>query len=258
MPYYITAKNGSKFLSIPIEDKHQYYDTYNRPGYVLKYDSNTGAGIRVKPDNIIILFDSNNIQMSEGTGEDQRVGNKVLLKKMQHMTTLWINSNEFISNFTHGTSIDFSMKFRLMTVKFDDPKTKSVLADWYNTTYVPNSYGASSNTNYISNQAQMLRESTEYTGTFKIIHDEIFTLNKANSVFYKNLAFTPNKQITFENSTDYMTNDDFINTYTFIITPSNIFTDMDTVSADKCLNLTSGVSNLFTASCNTKISYIDV
>lgn len=257
MPYYITAKNGNKLLSIPIEDKHQYYDTYYQPGYLLKLDQTTGAGLQPRQDNIIHVFDTNRIKIAQGTDEDQRIGNKVMLKTIQTNINFRFLPLTLITDFGHGDLINLYMKFRLMTVHFDDSMTRADIAEWFRATYMPTAYGDGDITMVMSNQVQNLRESTPYTGKFKIIHDTVFSLSKDKCNLNTSLLLKPNKQITF-NDTNDITNEDFQNTYTFIITPSFNEMDMDPVSSDRLDHYATSVCNLFSLTANTKITYLDV
>lgn len=234
MSYRVLAYKGNKVISIPLEEKHKYYNytaTSNGENSISFYP-NTGNGINqiaVKPDKFRIIHDSNVFTLAKGTGDQDRVGSKVALKCIDITFYVRLSIDTFINYIPHGELADLSLNMRLLTVHFDDTMSPTLLADWFNKTYIYyyNFATLTPNEQSQSCHQDMLRESSEYTGKFKILHDLKFKLDKNHTIIQGHYQLKPNMNLTFDDSDNSVVNDDFINTYTFLIAPIDYRLDTD-------------------------------
>ena len=171
--------------------------------------------------------------------------------------------------------------YRLQVIHFDDPLPSTVSAsnavknkvtEWFNQTYVPQKYNtgaAASWADYgysllMSNKVQMLRESTSYTGKFKIIKDIQFSLNQNKTYQIIDFQLDPKKQVnmTTEDGINYtITNDWWVNTVIVLWQPMNYDLDMDPLSAATLKALTSSSYSSYTIgeiTKSVKLTYYDV
>lgn len=240
MSYYIKAHKGMNSLSIPVEEKHLYKNI--APTFIKQSQfhiessgspSSLQDGYVVTNNNVQSVWDTNAFVLSQGTSAQSRIGDKVMLKSVKFDFNLSFDyryQKELIM--TNYVTMPTWAKYRLMIVHFDQSMTNSDIARWYRFTYVPDSVTGDSSL-VMSNQCQTLRESTTYTGKFKILHDQIIELTtNMNQSKHIVISLKPHKNITFNSSGD-PTNDDFINTYCFLIKPSYYQVDMDPVTYDK-------------------------
>lgn len=270
MAYKLYAKKGKKTMPIKLEKKHIYYNS-GTTCYLYKpvsaaqgaTDTNSSRGYCVTEGNLETLFDTNfNVVIPQGTREDQRVGNKINIKGINMTLQINLSSDQLIANLSHGEFIDFSLNWRIMAVKFKKRLTdpEKDLAQWYRDTFIYYSLQSASPLIYNqSNWMDKLRDSTPWTGQFKILKDKKFVMGKThtNTQFEFNLGF--NKDVNFENTNDIPTTDQsFSNIYIFVISPSCNYTDMDQITENKLKNL--GVSQIEIARvrANTKIIYYDM
>lgn len=268
--YKIYAKKGRKVMPIKIEQKHIYSHTFTTNSesqlYVYKpvstntEDNTVGYGIN--QNNIKVLYNTNTLTLSQGVGESQRVGNKVNIKRVAITLYVRFNSERLIAAFSHGQMIDTFFNFRIMTVHFKDLMTTNDIAKWYRETFIyyrTVSISGGTSYPYQSNWMDKLRESTPYTGSFKILFDKKFQIKKSKSVKQLNIKVPISGNVNFDNTTNRPTdNQEFNNTYTFLIGPSNVYLDMDAISTDKCLNMANDSELLFYLQSNIKITYYDV
>lgn len=268
MAYKITARRGNKKMNIKLESKHKYYNT-NTTFYVYKADKTQATldgcrGYQPTTGTVELLWDSNNnLVLPQGTGEDQRIGNKVNIKGINCVIDIHMDGSNISSYLSHSELIDFKTKWRIMAVKFDkklnDPETN--LAEWFRDTYIYTnvSVGTAVNPQYQSVWLDKLRDSTKWTGAFKILVDKKFKLgkNKTNKTFNFNVKI--NSDVNFENTNNKPTENQFFNNiYIFIISPSNNWTDLDAITCTKVNNL--GVNQLAIGYCeaNVKMIYYDM
>lgn len=267
--YKIYAKSGGKVMPIKIEPKHFYTHSIvndELPIYVYKpvYNQNeeNTVGLGVSKYNTYLIYNTNNIYIPQGTSEDQRVGNKVNIKSIAITLYIYFNSTPLIANFSHGQMIDTWFNFRIMSVKFDQQMTTTDLAQWYRDTFIyyrTVSVSGGDKYPFQSNYMDKLRESTPWTGSFNILYDKKIKMTKFNSALQLSFSIPFSGNVNFDNTNNKPTDNQGINNiYTFIIGPSNVFLDMDPVSADKCLVLGTGESNLFYYNSNIKLIYYDV
>lgn len=268
--FKIYAKKGNKTMSIKIEEKHVYTHTFTsnselainvyKPNASTTADYVTGYG--VNSNNIKVLHNSNNLTLQQGTAEDQRVGNKVNVKSISISLYIRFNTERLIAAFSHGQMIDTFFNFRVMTVRFNDPVSSADIARWYRESFIyyrTVSISGGDEYPYQSNWMDKLRESTEWTGSFEILYDKKFKIKKSKSVKQMNILVPLNGYVNFDNVSNKPTaGQKFNNVYTFLITPSNIFLDMDAVSSDKSQNMATDYTLLFYANANVKTIYYDM
>lgn len=155
--------------------------------------------------------------------------------------------------------------FRLQIIHFEQdlPTTeagiKELLAKWYDNTYVPTVIGDTTNaktvaedeygfTNVINNKVEMKRESTPYTGKFKLIKDMSFTLNQDKPYQFIDFSLDPQKQVNLVPEPEevepgvfqefwYISDDWWLNTVIVLWNPMNYDTDMDPQSANQLKNV---------------------
>lgn len=269
MSYKIYAKKGNKVMPIKIEEKHIYKHIVDGDEVAIPvYKPNTATqdttvGYGVNSGNIKMIHNTNFISVSQGTGEEQRIGNKINIKSLSVTLYVRFNSSVLISTFSHGQLIDTYFNFRIMTVKFDQVNlTPTDIARWYRESYI---YYRTVNISlgdkypYQSNWMDKLRESTPWTGSFKILFDKKFKLKKSKSVKQISFKLPISGQVNFDNTSNRPTeNQKLSNIYTFIIGPSNVYLDMDAVSTDKCVVLGTDSATLFYINANIKTIYYDI
>lgn len=268
MAYKITARRGTKKMNIKLESKHKYYNT-GTSLYVYKPDKTQATidgcrGYQPTTGNVEMIWCSNdNVVITQGTGEDQRIGNKVNIKGVNCVIDIHLDGGNISTYLSHGELIDFKTKWRIMAVRFDkvlnDPETD--IAQWFRDTYIYTnvSVGLTINPQYQSVWLDKKRESTPWTGSFTILADKKFKLGKTktNKTFNFNLGI--NSDVNFENTTNKPTaNQFFSNIYIFIISPSDNWADVDAITATKLANL--GVTQLALAhmDMNVKTIYYDM
>lgn len=263
--YKIYAKKGKKVMPIKIEQKHIYQNVQtNISVYKPLVSTVTSAYVRgygVNPGTVYTIHNSNNVYIPQGTGEENRVGNKVNIKSIAITMNVNFVPRALIDSFGHGQNIDTCFRFRLMTVKFEQQMTATDISTWFRQShiYFYNEQAQDGNYPVVNNWAKKLRESTPWTGQFSILMDKKFTLTKFKS-FKQIVANVPVKgQVNFDNITSKPTsNQYFSNIYTFLISPSYNKGDMDPISVDKADSLSDDSIQLFQAKSNVKIIYYDV
>lgn len=358
MSYYITAHKKNNRINIPIEEKHLYKtdsvipcsdcnEYYGHTWWGTTIQTNTLALRKRLPNDYIdstahsrqpassgsyeysfalrnpqLFYVPRLFSVSQGTGPDQRIGEKIYMKTVKIMLDIKLNQNFFktlsgnvpvdntietykttqidtaplptspgavgewdVETTTKSNKITtfqnnrmhFSQwaKFRIVIIRFDDfewpthgPYTalETYFSNLFNGVHVPNFIIPSTNTTQyapiwaISNQSKMLRESTEYTGKFSILHDEVITLGDKDPMKHIEIIMNPKKNLTF-NSEGYITNEDWNNVYGFILPPALYSTDIDQISLDELnkLNITGSTDvNIADFTTNIKFTYYDI
>lgn len=268
--FKLYAKKGSSVMPIKIEEKHTYthavtnvaegtFSIY-KPNSATTADFVTGYG--VGSFNINVLHNSNNLTIAQGTAEDNRVGNKVNVKSIAITLYIRFNSERLIAAYSHGQMIDTYFNFRVMSVRFDTSMSTTDLARWFRATFIyyrTVSISTGDQYPFQSNWMDKLRESTPYTGSFEILYDKKFKIKKSKSVKQMNINVPLAGNVNFDNTSNKPTNNQkFSNVYTFLIGPSNVYLDMDAVSTDKSLNMTTDSTTLFYFNANIKTIYYDI
>lgn len=168
-PYYITAHNNSKKLSIPVENKHIYGHVvgtnYNESvssdnDIMIKYDEgfttqstiNSSVSDHATTKNDFqILYDSSVLKVERGTDFNQRIGDKVFVERVDidYSISVSIDFINYIAEITDtnfgnlGTSAsrlnsNWFVNCRLMLVHFEDDLGQTdyfkrwTLASWFN------------------------------------------------------------------------------------------------------------------------------
>lgn len=280
--YKIYAKKGKKTMPIKVESKHIYHNSTQYDMYVYRpvpdaTTDNELKGYNITGYNINRLFDTdNNITISQGNREDQRQGNKINIKGVNCTIAISMDPDVLVNSFSHGDNVDLEFKFRIMAVRFNsDDKLKQTdggvartindgLAEWFRDTYIYYNQAGTTSGGHLINQSvwmDKMRDSTKWTGSFKIMKDKKFTLSRAHTSTQFNFNLGFNREVNFENTTNKPTlNQRFNHIYIFIITPSNYRFDMDTTSYAKAKTITQqqqGLS-LFHSWSNVKIIYYDI
>ena len=267
--YKIYAKKGKKTMPIKIESKHFYNNVYS-PAKVFK-PSTAGAnqeannGYHATTRNIVMLWKSNDVIINQGTGETNRIGNKVNIKGVNCSITASFSPSNLVNYMGHGELTDLEHKFRIMAVKFNKPLTdmSTDLAEWFRETFIYTYATTGPNINPICQSVwtDKLRDSTKFTGSFKILKDKKFTLSKAHSSTQFNFNLGLNREVNFENDTNKPTLEQkFNNIYIFIMTPCWYEMDMDTVSRSKCIDITEAQNEvqMYNFAANIKTIYYDM
>lgn len=265
--YYITAHNKGKKITIPLEEKHIYYHQSGSAEtniVVKKSDTTTSPyyGYTVNSANIRLLFNTNNISISQGTGEDERIGNKIAIKAIDLTTYIYLLGSTIINNINPIEGVTTSFNFRIMCVKFQDIMSTTQIADWYQKTFIYYRLVSVGDASYIpfqSNWMDKLRESTAFTGSFKILYDKKFTLGKNHTSTQMNISLPIKYNVNFDNTSNNPTdNQEINNIYCFLIGPSNNFLDMDSVSCYRFENGDDATTGIAYMNTNIKVKYYDM
>lgn len=271
--YKIYAKKGKKVMPIKLEEKHIYghVTTVNTEGGIIvgkqdstvALDSGNPNGYGINNANIKILHNSNSMRIVQGTAEDQRIGNKVNVKSISLTLYIHANPQTFINNYYDAQRVmcPFKFNFRIMTVKFEQQMTATDLAKWYRESYIyyrTVSITGGTQFPYQSNWMDKLRESTPWTGQFKILMDKKFQLTDVHSNTQKSIILPLKGQINFDNTSQNPTSNQYIsNIYTFLISPANNDLDMDLLSCDQTQTITPSAT-MWSYQANIKTIYYDV
>lgn len=319
MSYYVKAYKGKSKLNIPVEEKHKYITTTGNHEYydlntiddatnlsLIMYQAgmNTGAGYQAYYStnlnrNCMVLWNGNTqFTLTQGTKEDQRIGNKVYLKSLQMLINVqlkqpalkFFNCENFdTSKFSSVVGTDYykfqdilsgeaitpaKFKFRLMLVRFEDTTFQDTsINDWFNSTFVPQYYVGNDAVDAfgaITNQSKMLRESTTYTGKFQILYSKSFTVNSKKGHKFVKFDWNFKENLTL-NSNNVPTNDDFKGMRLLLFGPTLMTNDVNGAAFNKMAEfwektanetnaalLRGYVSHAFSILSNKKYTYYDM
>lgn len=257
-------------MPIKLEKKHIYYNG-NTSFYLYRpigttegaTNADSSRGYCVTTGNVELLYDTSlNTLIQQGTKEDQRIGNKINIKGVNMTISLNLSGSNIISNLSHGEFIDFVLNWRIMAVKFKQPLTdpETDLAEWYRDTFIYyNLHSVNPQIPIQSNWMDKLRDSTKWTGQFKILKDKKFVMGKRHTVTQFNFDLGFNKNVNFDNTSNTPTTDQpFSNIYIFMISPSCNFLDVDQISQDKLRLLGYAQTEIARARWNVKTIYYDM
>lgn len=253
------SKFGKKF-NISVEDKHKYINFNTQPIRVNKPDGNKidDNGFCIGVSNLTLFELTDNITITQGTAEDQRVGNKIFMKFLHWTYNIYFEGNSLITNFPHGTITDFYARFRVMVVKFETAMSEQDIVDWFKATYIYfKTAGNNDNTIIQSVHQTKMRESTVFTGKFKILYDKKFKMGRKKSVKMSNVPIKINQNLNFD-STNHVTDETFKYIYGLIIGPCNNRLDMDAISSDSAARFSSEYKELATVGGVLKYEYYDL
>lgn len=265
------SKYGKNFR-VSVEDKHGYHNwdsqviTLNatdRAGYSGTFDNN---GYCIGTNNVSLYDLSRQIVITQGTADNQRVGNKVYMKFLHFTYTIRLAGDTLLTYLNHGTNADMFMRFRVMVVKFDNGliMTRPEIVNWFRETYIyfrqqTLSAGAGAlNVPYQSIHQTKLRESTEWTGKFKILYDKKIKMGKKKTVKISNISIPIKQNLSFDNNNNQVTDDNFQNIFAFIIGPGCNELDTDAISADKIYNWNGVNRGIAATNAVLKWEYYDI
>lgn len=228
------SKFGKKF-KISVEDKHKYFNFTEQPIRINKLDANKvdDNGLCIGASTLARFQLSDNITISQGTAEDQRIGNKIFMKFIHWTIDLHLDGLSLINNFPHGTIADLYARFRIMVVKFQKAMTEQDLVDWFKATYIYFNLAGSGNISIKQSVHQTkLRESTPFTGKFKIMYDKKIKMGRKKNVKMCNIPIRINQNLNFENTNNTSTDESFKYIYGLVIGPCCNDLDLDSISAE--------------------------
>ena len=186
MSYRIYAHKGPKSLAIPVEEKHKYFNYAPVPNtnptgdlYIRTYPSTSVANTHaIQTDKLKVFHSTNDFSIISGSAVDNRIGDKVMLNKIDCTLAIRVNHEAIEGDGQDYANLyPFFIKLRLMIVHFDKAMTPADIAGWFKNTYIYYTDLGSSNYRQSCHQ-KMLRESCPWTGKFKILFDERFSLTR--------------------------------------------------------------------------------
>lgn len=259
---YAKSKYGKRF-AVSVEDKHRYYngDEKSIPVYKENDQSAEGPGFCPFSSNFTIYNIGSNMKIPQGNDENQRVGNKVYLKFADITYGIYMQGDVLTNTFPHGTINDLFMRCRVMLVKFDDVMTSGDLANWFQDTYTyfrTVGVAGGGNKPLQSVHWDKMRESTKWTGTFKIIYDKKITLTRSKCMKLKTIHWVINRNTTYENTYNDITDEDLKNVYLLFIGPSCIRYDLDAISRDRVNAWNTNYTNPLKVNMCMKYEYYDI
>lgn len=177
-----------------IEEKHTYFNIENNP----IYGNNDLFNVLQPLGNIRTYSPSWPV---EGTGEQDRIGRKITTQRIieegylsldnsgddNTLLDYWNGYVQQMMSWLDPSSYEFpvdqlstAIPIRHMYVEFDehfrdlDPQERAIyVSNWFNATFIP-----AIHLPYLTSvQQKMLRESTDYTGNFTILKDDIYWLD---------------------------------------------------------------------------------
>lgn len=271
--FYIKAHKHGKTLTIPIEEKHIYKQLISSSssatgcyagGWLYKLNESGSSSMCPHNEAFLKLTNANSddFKVASGTSDDSRIGQKLQLVNVDHYVNISLDGNSISGTLSHGNMVDMEFKFRLMTVKFDKTMSDYDLANWWAAIHIYNGLytgGDVSQPNKISSVwTDTLSESNVWTGRFKILYDDKFTLGKEHTSTQKHIHLSPKMNLTFDEANNF-TNEDFKHTYTFIVMPLEYRVDMDCISADIMTRTgTPNTVRLILYNSETKYTYYDL
>lgn len=271
---------------IQIEDKHTYVSV-NTPIYGGRVDGSTYASSNINDRTIIYALEPT--YPVTGTDESNRIGRKIYSSSLcsegfiklyntidnNNINTMYDvytfhNSDEYTKAASQTTpqqqpfntneqALDVSI--RHMFVQFDDTKDlsanelKEYLWNWFTQLYIQ-----TGNYNVTSNRTQMLRESTRFTGQFKILYDKVHHLTLQNPIVHYKEVIPYKKQLNFDGTGAGRPTNKMI--LELFIGPTNIFTDYGSFGLGQWIsNQANQLSpNIYVAELSTtlKFKYTDM
>lgn len=235
---------------IPIESKHTY-KSYNSSICGVTVDAvNYNA---VDNENRPILIYNTPLWPVTGTDDNNRIGRKIRTDAIvseyfislyntvdnENINTLYdyytlhnsdlyqsINSQvtpQSVAFNTNEQNLDVSIRHYI--VEFDPTayigdtivEIRQQLFDWFKQTYIQ-----TGTFNMHSNRQQVLRESTAYTGQFKILYDKVIHLDLKHPIYHGNVSIPYIRHINFDGQGSEPTNKLL---FSIFIGPTNVAVD---------------------------------
>lgn len=253
---------------IPIEDKHTYYSSsVSINGNPL--DDN------IRYPNSVFVYVTPNYPV-QGTDENNRIGRKI------HTTSLVIEGflglrngnvvdtigmlqdafvNDLVANGEFGQNYEYNslqqpidVSIRHMIVEFnadffeDGPASILVnLTEWFRSLHIQ-----TGTYSYPSNRQMVLRESTDYTGGFSILHDKVHHLNLEHPQVHYQYTIPYKRNLNFNSSSVQTLPTDKVVIQLFI-GPTNVNVDYGNPAFAQFLKTTSNDELAF----NPSVAFID-
>ena len=264
MAYIYARTKSGKGFKMGVEDKHVYKNLNDGVISINRYNQPANSYVNnnpfcITPYNVIHYGISENFLLTQGTDENQRVGNKVFLKFIHFTYSISMDGAKYIANLSHGQAIDSYYRLRIMVVQFDEPiNSNDDIVDWFKATYTYMRNVAISGGGNVPIQSvhtAKLRESTSYTGSFRILYDKKTYLKRDKTVKMSTISIPIKQNVNFENTTNLPT--DLKNIYFIAIGPCNNELDMDCVSSDQSASFDSYLG-LFNVHGVIKYEYYDL
>lgn len=229
-----------------------------------------GAAWATYEHNFQIIWKGNDLTVQQGTDADQRIGNKVFLKNMTMLINIYMTESAkrfynaeyvnytdintdgatlsgFTSHLKEEGETPCKFKFKMMLVKFDSSADETYIQNWFNTIYVPQYYVGTGTKPAISNQSKILRESTDYNGKYKILHEQSFTINSKKGHKFIQFNWNFNKNLTADSVNNDITDEDFKNLRLIIFAPTLLVNDMNGIAYSKLSDYMYNTYNLSNA-----------
>lgn len=226
---YVKARGKGSSINMPIESKHKYK---NGQGTLPVYPFvGTGSSAVLRhgrsPTDLYLLNDM--YDMSQNLVSSGQLTNlKVFLKScLISFNVSFVPAYLFTFYDKSIWGDPAFLKFRVLTVQFDEAKTQTDILSWFRQSFVYDYTFTSEEV--LSCHEKTLRESTRWTNQFKILFDKSFTLNSlSNPVVHVQTELKFNKNVTYNtgSSNSLVTSDDLY-IYTFILGPGNYSTDIN-------------------------------
>ena len=256
------SKFGKSF-KISVEDKHKYINFTDQIIRLNKIRTDTGDdnGWCIG-QNCLARFElTDNITIAQGTQEDQRIGNKIFMKFLHWTYSICLDGASYIANISHGQNIDTFLRFRVMVVKFNTSMTEQDICDWFKATYIyfnTVNITPSGSTIQQSVHQTKLRESTIYTGKFKILYDKKIKLTKKKTIKMANIPIKIKQNLNFDNTSNGCTDATFKYIYGLVIGPCYNQLDTDTITTDKSWHFSTSSVDLAHVNGVLKYEYYDL
>lgn len=263
---YVWAKSKSgKSFKMGVEDKHIYYNGGDGTLMLNRYQQPSNATLNDNPyclttSNLVSYPITDSLYIQQGTNEDNRIGNKIFLKFIHLTYSITIDGNNYINNLSHSQAIDTFFRLRVMVVQFENTMAAVQIRDWFKNTYTYFRLVAISGGDSVPIQSvhtAKLRESTPYTGNFKILYDKKTSLRKNKTVKISTISIPVKQNINFNNSTNSPTDESMKHIYFLVLAPACNELDLDCTSEDRTHAMTQNI-NLFTTHLVAKYEYYDL
>lgn len=267
MSYYINAYRRGNRISIPVEEKHLYKNGFTATN-IKTYTTTPPQQNYLDTEDVVQISQLNDIVFRQGVEVSQLVGNKIFLKDIA--ITLNVRASASLMSVIHSGSpaIDYFSNCRVMVVQFDDDLdiNDTEFCDWFRTTYIY--YGSETIGGQVvpiqSVHQNRMRESTPWTGRFKILKDIPFKVTKEKSSLAMSFTLDFKKDLTLmpssAGSVNFVpVNDDFKHIYLYFLGPGNYSIDNDAMTAKNLAQYDGGVQvSMFEIAYNIKYTFYDI
>lgn len=255
------SKFGKNF-KISVEDKHSYinFDYQVIRLNKMRTDTPDDNGYCIGQNTTARFELTDNITITQGPQETQRIGNKIYMKFLHWTYSICLNGSSLIANLSHGQLIDTYFRFRVMVVKFNKAMSEQDLCDWFKATYIyfkKIDITPEGQTLQQSVHQTKLRESTPYTGKFKILYDKKIKLGKRKTVKMSNISIPIKQNLNF-NDNNHVTDETFKYVYGLVIGPCYNNLDTDAITCDKTANFGPNYVELAYVNGVLKYEYYDI